>query len=103
MSESLPIPVSVRPNANPGHSLRAAVAQDREFLLRLYAGTREEEMAAWGWSAAQREAFLQMQFTARERAYEALYPGADRQIVLLGNAPAGAMIVFLEPAGMRLL
>jgi ribosomal protein S18 acetylase RimI-like enzyme len=103
MSDSLPTPVSVRPNANPAFSLRAAGAEDREFLLRLYASTREEEMAAWGWNAAQREAFVQMQFTARERSYEALHPGAERQIVLLGNDPVGAMIVLREPAGMRLV
>jgi ribosomal protein S18 acetylase RimI-like enzyme len=103
MSESTTSPMTARENASPRISLRAAGAEDRGFLLRLYAGTREEEMAAWGWSAAQREAFVEMQFTARERSYEVLYPRAERQIVLLGNAPVGAMIVCREPAGMRLV
>jgi len=33
----------------------------------LYASTREAELAALGWSPAQMEAFLELQFRAREQ------------------------------------
>src|SRR5262249_8599577 len=103
MSEHTPSPEPVRACPTPGVRLRAAGPQDREFLLRLYASTREEEMNLWGWSAPQRAAFVQMQFVARERTYDAAYPGAEKQIILLGETPAGAMVVFRDSAEMRLV
>jgi ribosomal protein S18 acetylase RimI-like enzyme len=96
-SESLPAP------SNPRISLRAVSPEDKGFLLKLYASTRQAEMASWGWSAVQQEAFLQMQFSARERSYEAAYSGAQRRIILLGNDPAGAMIVFQDQTEIRLV
>lgn len=103
MSEPAHSSEPARASDTPDVRLRAAGPQDREFLLRLYARTREEEMAPWGWSAPQREAFLQMQFLARERSYDAAYPAAERQIILLREAPAGAMIVFRNGAEIRLV
>jgi len=77
----------------PRWTLRAAAPQDREFLLRVYASTREEEMTAWGWSAAQKQAFAQMQFQARELSYKAEYPDAEKKIVMVAGAPAGVLQV----------
>src|SRR5262249_32768198 len=74
-------------------SLRPPLPTDREFLFRLYASTREEEFSALGWSAAQLQTFLQMQFAAQQQWYATAYPGAEQQIVLLDAAPVGRMIV----------
>ena len=34
-------------------SLRPVEADDHPFLYELYCSTRQEELAAWGWDAAQ--------------------------------------------------
>ncbi len=45
-------------------SLRPASPEDEHFLLKLYASTRQEEMALLNWPEGQKEAFLRMQFNA---------------------------------------
>jgi len=96
-SDSMPAPT------NPRIYLRAVSPEDKGFLLKLYASTRQGEMDAWGWTAAQKEAFIRMQFGARERSYEASYPGAERRIIFIGNDPAGGMIVFRDQTEIRLV
>jgi ribosomal protein S18 acetylase RimI-like enzyme len=83
-------------------SLRACGPDDEVFLYRIYASTRFDEMAAWGWNEAQREAFLRMQFNAQQRAYEWQFPGAEHSIILCDEAMAGSMIVFRNDAELRL-
>ena len=73
--------------------LRRVLPGDQEFLFQLYASTREEEFSGLGWSAAQLETFLHMQFAAQQQWYATAYPGAEHQIVLLDAAPIGRMIV----------
>lgn len=72
---------------------RPATPEDQAFLFELYCSTRQEEMAAWGWSAAQQEPFLRMQFTAQQRSYELSYPEADHRIILLDNVRIGRILV----------
>ena len=74
-------------------SLRSLLPGDQEFLFQLYASIRGEEFAALGWSAAQLDAFLRMQFAAQQQWYATAYPRAEHQIVLLDAAPIGRMIV----------
>jgi ribosomal protein S18 acetylase RimI-like enzyme len=74
-------------------TLRPAGAEDQDFLFKLYASTRAHEIAAFGWPAAQQEAFLRMQFTAQQRGYESVYPQAEHQIVELDGKPIGRIMV----------
>ena len=76
-----------------GISLRPYRAEDQELLFAVYAGTRQAEVSAFGWNAAQQEAFLRMQFNAQQRGYEAAYPQADHQIVCLDGRPIGRIMV----------
>jgi ribosomal protein S18 acetylase RimI-like enzyme len=76
-----------------GASLRPVHADDREFLFKVYAGTRLAELAPFGWSPEQQEAFLRMQFNAQQRWYATAYPNSQEQIVMLGEMPIGRMIV----------
>ncbi|MGH9853327.1 MAG: GNAT family N-acetyltransferase [Blastocatellia bacterium] len=69
-------------------TLRPARADDDEFLYELYAGARAEEMVAWGWDTARREAFLSLQFRAQQAHYGE-YPGPDHQIILNGGLNGG--------------
>ena len=74
-------------------SLRPAHPKDQDFLFQLYASTRQAEFAALGWDSAQLEPLLRMQFSAQQRWYETAYGQAEQQIVMLGEAPIGRIIV----------
>jgi ribosomal protein S18 acetylase RimI-like enzyme len=72
---------------------RLATAEDGPFLFTVYAGARQEEVAAFGWPAAQQEAFLRMQFQIRTRAYGTAWPDAESRIILQGDRPVGSLLV----------
>lgn len=74
-------------------SLRPAAGGDQEFLFKLYTSTRQAEIAGFGWSPVQQEAFLRMQYNAQRRWYETAYPTAVEQIVQLNQEPIGRLIV----------
>ena len=74
-------------------SLRAVTPEDDEFLLAVYAGTREEELAQVPWTPEQKEAFLRMQFEAQRRDYNARYPDAEYHVILLDGRPDGRLWV----------
>ena len=73
-------------------SLRPAEPLDRRFFFGLYADTRLDEVAAFGWNDMQTAAFLQMQFEARQSAYRLQYPHSEDYVVLRDNEPAGRLI-----------
>lgn len=52
---------------DPGLILRPALPADREFLLRVYAASREMEMAMVPWPAEQKGTSLRMQFEAQDQ------------------------------------
>lgn len=64
-----------------------------EFLFRLYASTREEEVASWGWNKRQQETFLRMQFEAQRHSYALQYPSAIRRIAVWEEEPVGQMVL----------
>ena len=72
-------------------SLRPIGAEDEEFLCRLYASTRQEELAPLDWSDEQKDAFLRMQFDAQARHYEAAFPGGEFQVILREGRPIGRL------------
>ena len=73
----------------PNLILRAVTPEDEPFLLEVYASTRIDELAGFGWSDEQQQAFIRMQFLARQRTY----PRADDRIILLDGRPVGRMMV----------
>ena len=74
-------------------SLRPATAADDAFLRRVYASTRQEELAQLPWSEAEKQAFLAMQFDAQDRHYRAHFPDARFDIVERAGLPIGRLIV----------
>ncbi len=72
-------------------SLRPIGDEDRELLFRVYAGTREEELAPVPWTPEQKEAFLRMQFDAQHAYYQEHYAGADFDVVLADGEPVGRL------------
>ena len=83
-------------------SLRPATPQDEEFLGELYSSSRREELAAWGWDAAQRDAFLTLQFNAQQAQFRTRYPDADHSIVLVDGRAMGRMVVVRMEQEIRL-
>jgi GNAT superfamily N-acetyltransferase len=82
---------------------RPASADDAELLFLTYAASRAEEIAAWGWTAAQQETFLRMQFRARAQSYAFAYPGAAHTILMVNGAAAGSAIVWRRESELRLV
>ena len=82
--------------------LRSSLPEDRDFLFRLYASTREQELSDLGWPAVQQEAFLRMQFNAQQQWYAATYSTAVSQIIEQDHQPIGRMIVQRAPGIWRL-
>ena len=75
---------------DPDHLLlREAKPEDEPFLLEVYASTRLDELAGVGWDENQKQAFIRMQFLARERCY----PRADNRIIIFNDRPVGRILV----------
>jgi len=87
----------------PPLALRPATAADAEFLYRVYANTRYEELAPAGWPPEQVEAFLRMQFRAQDTHYRTHNPAAAFDIILVAGEPAGRLYVDRRPAEIRVV
>jgi ribosomal protein S18 acetylase RimI-like enzyme len=83
--------------------LRPVTEADRDFLLRLYASTREEELAQVEWPPGQKAVFLEQQFTAQDIHYRENYPGASLDVIEVGGAPAGRLYVARWPREIRIM
>jgi len=79
------------------------VSSDREFLCRLYASTRQEELAPVPWSEPEKEAFLRLQFDAQDRHYQEHFPAAAFQIIELDAQPIGRLYVDRRADEIRLI
>jgi ribosomal protein S18 acetylase RimI-like enzyme len=99
------VPERTEPAKLSAHAphLRAVRADDRTFLLALYATAREEELRLLDWSPAQREAFLRQQFDAQDHHYRTNYPGATLDVVLLDGQPVGRLYVARWASEMRIM
>ena len=73
--------------------LRPVTPEDASFLLRVYASSREMEMAMVPWTPEQKEAFLRSQFEAQTRDYTARNPGAEHSVLLYGGREVGRSFV----------
>jgi hypothetical protein len=71
--------------------LRPATEADREFLLEVYASTREQELAQVAWREGARDAFVEHQFSAQDRHYRSNYPGATLDVIEVGGECAGRL------------
>ncbi|TWH48797.1 GNAT family N-acetyltransferase [Sporomusa sp. KB1] len=74
-------------------TFRSITDADLEFLYRVYASTRNEEMAVTGWNEADIENFLRMQFNLQHTYYRQTYPQAAFDIILIDGIPAGRLYI----------
>jgi RimJ/RimL family protein N-acetyltransferase len=74
-------------------TLRPVRDEDEQFLVDVYASTRADELDLTGWSDAQRESFVRMQFDAQLKHYRTHYPDADYEVILLDQEPIGRLYI----------
>jgi ribosomal protein S18 acetylase RimI-like enzyme len=74
-------------------TLRPVAPRDEPFLRALYGSTREGELSPLGWSPLRVDAFLDMQFRARQLQYRSQFPAAGDCLVLVEGAQAGRLYV----------
>ena len=84
-------------------SYRRITDADSEFLFRVYASTRADEMKLTGWGPAQQEEFLRMQFQAQDDHYRRHYNSATFDIVLLKGVPIGRLYLDRRPDEIRIV
>jgi ribosomal protein S18 acetylase RimI-like enzyme len=84
-------------------ALRPCGPEDREFLVRVYASTRADELALTGWSEEECEAFVRMQFDLQDRTFAAAFPDAERSIVVDGDTPIGRLYVHRDEREIRIV
>jgi GNAT superfamily N-acetyltransferase len=87
----------------PPLSLRPVTDDDLPFLLRLYASSREEELAGVEWPREQREAFVRQQFEAQHAWYREQYTTATFDVVEVAGVPAGRLYVDRWPREVRIV
>jgi ribosomal protein S18 acetylase RimI-like enzyme len=90
-------------NADDAITLRDALPADRGFLLALYASTRADEFAQFGWPVETKRAFMQMQFEAQRGDYERRHPGALCRIIELRSCPVGRLWVAQDARRLAVL
>lgn len=83
--------------------LRQVAEHDDEFLLSVYYSTRAEELAQATWQPGQREAFVKWQYEMQRAEYQARYPDAEYDVVLVDDQPAGRIWIGRDAEEIRLL
>jgi ribosomal protein S18 acetylase RimI-like enzyme len=77
--------------------------EDFDFLARVYASTRAEELAPVPWPDELKTAFLRAQFEAQDKYYRENYTTAEFLVILDGDVPAGRLYVDRWPDEIRLM
>lgn len=77
--------------------------KDIPFLARLYASTRQAEMAQSGWPQAEIDAFLLSQFQLQHNYYLQHYKTADFHIVVHEGTDIGRLYTHWEKDKLRLV
>lgn len=83
--------------------LRPTVDDDREFLVRLYASVRADELDQVAWEPGQRDAFVRMQFDLQDRQYRQHNPRGTFDVVEVEGEPAGRLYVDRRPTDIRIV
>lgn len=83
-------------------TFRPITSEDLPLLSRIYASTRQEELAAVDWTAEQKAAFLQMQFEAQHKFYMEQFTSAEF-LIIEQRKPVGRLYVDRRESEIRLI
>lgn len=84
-------------------ALRPESDDDIPFLMRLYASTRERELAAIPWSAEQKQAFLASQFQAQRHHYRTHFDGCAFDVLEYSGIPVGRLYLDVRPSRLHVI
>ncbi|HEV2864708.1 MAG TPA: GNAT family N-acetyltransferase [Pyrinomonadaceae bacterium] len=84
-------------------TLRPVTGDDYEEMVRVYASTRADELALVPWDDAQKLAFCRMQYEAQKKDYDARFPGAEYDVLMLDGRTAGRVWIGRDEREIRLL
>jgi len=73
-------------------SFRPVAPEDEAFLFTVFASSRKDEIAAWGWDQSQQESFLRMQFRGQQFHYDEIEESGN-SVILSDGCPIGRLIV----------
>ena len=82
---------------------RPVTPTDDDFLLTVYASTRADELAQVQWQEGQQDAFVKWQFEMQRREYDARFPDAEYNVILIDEQPAGRIWLGRTEEEIRLL
>ncbi len=80
---------------------RPAQPEDEPFIFEVYSSFRAGELELLPWSEEEKQAFLEMQFKARQAHYHQ-FPPEVQEIVLYNETPIGQIIVIPTEKEIRL-
>ena len=83
--------------------LRPITPQDEPFLARLYASTREQELAQSNWSGEEKGRFCRMQFNAQTADYKRNYSDASFDVIEHDGAAAGRLLVLRDEGKIHII
>lgn len=86
-----------------GITLRPESGADHEFLRRVYASTREAEMALTPWKRDEIQSFLDMQFEAQHSYYQKQFRNAEFLIIERGGQPIGRLYLDRREDEIRII
>jgi GNAT superfamily N-acetyltransferase len=103
-SEQAP-PAFTLPSAllSQGFALRPETEADTDFLMRLYASTREAELAAVLWSAEQKQEFVAGQFRAQRHHYRTYFGDAAFDVLEQHGEPAGRLYLQVRQTQLHIM
>ncbi len=84
-------------------TLRPITDADLDFLRRVYASTREDELAPVPWSDEQKTEFLGFQFHAQHTHYQEHFPDAAFDVIELEGRPVGRLYIDRREDEIRLV
>jgi GNAT superfamily N-acetyltransferase len=84
-------------------NLRPVTKEDEPFLVALYGSTRAEELGQVEWEEGQKEIFVRWQFDLQRREYDARFPDAKYEMILIDGEPAGRLWTGRDEEQIRLL
>ena len=88
----------------PGQvTLRPATPADRDFLLRVYAESRAQELAALEWTAEEKHTFCMGQFETQDAHYRQHYPGCEYLVIERDGALIGRLYRDLRSDEIRVV
>jgi ribosomal protein S18 acetylase RimI-like enzyme len=97
MNADAPVPFGWVRSARAGLTFRPIADDDKWFLARVYASTREEELASSSMNELQKAGLLLLQFRAQHAHFLKHYPQADMLVVMGGGYEIGRLYLARWP------